>query len=175
MRYSIQDGDASTVVDIDLLSPGRYRVKVGDGPTRLVDGSVGARLVHLHLEGQSHAMHIGHGKALTHIGAQGRQAALEILDPRVARLRARKGGGGRAGSADQILSPMPGRIVKVMVAVGDSVTAGQGVVIVEAMKMENELRVERDGVVESVAVKADNLVEANAVLIRLVKVESEDE
>jgi pyruvate carboxylase subunit B len=59
---------------------------------------------------------------------------------------------------------MPGKVVKVLVAVGDAVKAGQGVVVIEAMKMENELRASRDGTVAAVSVKDGQTVEAGQVL-----------
>jgi biotin carboxyl carrier protein len=62
---------------------------------------------------------------------------------------------------------MPGRIVKVLVAPGDVVAARQGVVIVEAMKMENELRAPRSGTVADVRVTEGMSVEANSVLVVL--------
>ncbi len=70
-------------------------------------------------------------------------------------------------SADpiSIKAPMPGRVMRVLVAVGDRVIARQGVVVVEAMKMENELRSPRDGVVKEVAAVAGAAVETGAVLV----------
>ena len=62
---------------------------------------------------------------------------------------------------------MPGRIVKVLVKPGDVVAARQGVVIVEAMKMENELRAPRPGTVAEVRVTEGISVEANSVLVVL--------
>jgi biotin carboxyl carrier protein len=63
-----------------------------------------------------------------------------------------------------IAAPMPGRVVRVLVAAGDDVTARQGVVVVEAMKMENELRAPRAGRVKEVSVTAGMPVEAGRVL-----------
>ena len=60
---------------------------------------------------------------------------------------------------------MPGRIVKVLVKAGDRVVRGQGLVVVEAMKMENELRATRDGTVAAVRVSEGMSVDANAVLV----------
>jgi biotin carboxyl carrier protein len=62
-------------------------------------------------------------------------------------------------------APMPGRVVKVHVKVGDAVAARQGVVVVEAMKMENELRSPRAGTVKEVRVAQGALVEAGTVLV----------
>ena len=64
-----------------------------------------------------------------------------------------------------VKAPMPGRIVRVLVGVGDRVAARQPVVTVEAMKMENELRSPRDGVVTQVLVAPGAAVESGAVLI----------
>jgi biotin carboxyl carrier protein len=64
-----------------------------------------------------------------------------------------------------IKAPMPGRIVRVLVAVGEHVTARQAVVVIEAMKMENELRTPRDGVVKEVLVAPGTAVESGAVLV----------
>ena len=67
----------------------------------------------------------------------------------------------------RVVAPMPGRIAKVLVRVGDAVAARQGLVVVEAMKMENELRSPRAGRVTEVRASEGALVEANAVLIVL--------
>ena len=76
--------------------------------------------------------------------------------------------GGRAGASEKVIkSPMPGRVVKILVAEGDEVVAGQGLFIVEAMKMENELKAKAAGKVASVHVKALEAVENGAKLITL--------
>jgi acetyl/propionyl-CoA carboxylase alpha subunit len=67
--------------------------------------------------------------------------------------------------ATSIKAPMPGRVVRVLVAVGDHVTARQPIVVVEAMKMENELRTPRDGVVKEVLVTPGVAVDTGAVLV----------
>jgi biotin carboxyl carrier protein len=71
-----------------------------------------------------------------------------------------------AGAGDgRVLAPMPGRVVKVLVAAGDHVEARQGVMVVEAMKMENELRAPRTGTVREVRVAEGASVEAQTVLV----------
>ena len=72
---------------------------------------------------------------------------------------------GAGNGAQRIVAPMPGKVVKVLVAVGDSVEPRQGVVVVEAMKMENELTVTRAGTVTDVAVSEGTSVEAGRLLI----------
>jgi biotin carboxyl carrier protein len=70
-----------------------------------------------------------------------------------------------AVAAHAIKAPMPGRVVRVLVGVGDRVAARQGLVVVEAMKMENELRAPREGTVQDVLVAAGAAVDAGAVLV----------
>jgi multidrug efflux pump subunit AcrA (membrane-fusion protein) len=70
-----------------------------------------------------------------------------------------------AGSRQNVVAPMPGRIAKVLVKVGDVVAARQGLVVVEAMKMENELRSPCAGTVTAVPTVEGALVAANAVLV----------
>lgn len=66
-----------------------------------------------------------------------------------------------------VIAPMPGLIVRVSVSVGDRVEAGQGVVVIEAMKMENELRATAAGVVKSVEVAPGTAVEKGTLLVSL--------
>ena len=71
---------------------------------------------------------------------------------------------GREGPA-RVVAPMPGKVVRVLVAVGQAVTARQGVAVVEAMKMENELSAGRDGVVREILVAEGASVEAGTPLV----------
>jgi biotin carboxyl carrier protein len=94
-----------------------------------------------------------------------RQYLVEICNPR----RWLRGGRGLVTEGPQeILAPMPGRIVKVLVRENDEVQRDQGLVVIEAMKMQNELRTSRAGRVEKVHVTEGTGVEAGARLLRLV-------
>ena len=70
-----------------------------------------------------------------------------------------------AVAAVSIKAPMPGRVVRLLVGIGDRVSARQGVVVVEAMKMENELRTPRGGIVKEIAAAPGAAVESGAVLL----------
>jgi len=73
-------------------------------------------------------------------------------------------GAKKAAGPARVVAPMPGKIVRVLVAPGQEVPAGQGLVVMEAMKMENELRAPRGGVVQQVAVREGQTVENGALL-----------
>ena len=70
-----------------------------------------------------------------------------------------------SGGPANVTAPMPGKIVRLLVAPGDEVAAGQGLVVMEAMKMENELRAPRAGRVQSVAAREGQAVETGALLV----------
>jgi biotin carboxyl carrier protein len=65
----------------------------------------------------------------------------------------------------KLTAPMPGKIVKVLVAQGDQVEAGRGVLVMEAMKMENELKATRAGTIQEIKVKEGQAVEMGALLL----------
>ena len=81
--------------------------------------------------------------------------------------RYRRGGGGPAAAAGElrVVAPMPGRVLRVLVAPGDQVEAGQLLVVVEAMKMENELKAAKAGTVKAVAVAPGQSVESGRLLV----------
>jgi biotin carboxyl carrier protein len=89
---------------------------------------------------------------------RGQNHDVRIIDPR--RLRSTQSPGAHHPGAAEIISPMPGKIVRVLVQAGAQVEAGAGVVVVEAMKMQNEMKAPKAGVV--VSVKADEGATVNA-------------
>jgi biotin carboxyl carrier protein len=102
--------------------------------------------------------HRGRGERLVHVNGQ-------VIVVSYANGRSRGGGHEAADGPVRIASPMPGRVVKVLVAPGDAVAARQGVAIVEAMKMENELRAPRAGTVREVTAREGSSVDAGTVLV----------
>ena len=79
--------------------------------------------------------------------------------------RQKKGTAATGAGPQRVTAPMPGKIVRVLVKAGDQVAAKQGLVVIEAMKMENELRAARDGRVRDVSVSEGQSVDAGAVLL----------
>jgi biotin carboxyl carrier protein len=87
---------------------------------------------------------------------------IDVQDPRSLRTR-RAAGGGEAGP-QRITAPMPGKIVRIAVAEKDVVKAGQGVLVMEAMKMQNEMKSPKDGKVQKLLVAEGATVNAGDVL-----------
>jgi biotin carboxyl carrier protein len=86
----------------------------------------------------------------------------EVVDPRS--WRGRRHGALEVEGRQQILAPMPGKIIRVLVQTGDKVEAGQGLLVVEAMKMQNEIRSPKSGTVERLLVKEGQPVNAGEIL-----------
>jgi biotin carboxyl carrier protein len=83
------------------------------------------------------------------IRTTGREFRVEIVDPRS--WRRRHGAGIELEGRQQLLAPMPGKVVRVLVAAGQKVEAGQGLLVIEAMKMQNEVRSPKSGTIEKLA------------------------
>jgi len=97
----------------------------------------------------------------------GARVEAEALDERMRPIKDLTAATAKASGPAPLVAPMPGLVVRIAVAVGDTVSAGQGLAVIEAMKMENELRATAAGVVTAVRVNAGEAVEKGAVLIDL--------
>lgn len=98
----------------------------------------------------------------THYWVKNSRFAVEVRDPRS--LRSRKAAAGAGEGPQKLVAPMPGKIVRVLLAAGSEVEAGQGVLVVEAMKMQNELKSPKKGVVKQVMASEGAAVNAGDVL-----------
>jgi biotin carboxyl carrier protein len=87
---------------------------------------------------------------------------INLCDPK--RLRGAQHAAGHAEGVAEIIAPMPGKVVRVLVQSGDEVKIGEGVIIVEAMKMQNEMKSPKDGVVKEIRVQAGDTVNGGDVL-----------
>jgi biotin carboxyl carrier protein len=168
MTFEIEIGGRVRSVSVERADPGRYRI-VLDGQPHVVDvariGEYGLSIVFDGDGARSREVQVAPagpaGSQLVHL--DGRSVSL-VVNGRRARRRGGESGSLADGEAT-VAAPMPGRVVRVLVGPGDEVTARQPVVVVEAMKMENELRSPKAGVVKEVAVSAGTSVEAGRALV----------
>ena len=101
------------------------------------------------------------------LDVDGSRVEAEALDERMRAIKDLTAASAAASGPAPLVAPMPGLVVRVAVQPGDTVSAGQGLVVIEAMKMENELRATAAGVVTGVRVQAGQAVEKGAVLVDL--------
>jgi biotin carboxyl carrier protein len=147
LQLRVAGARATTTVDAVEIAPGTWSI-LAAGRSWLVD---------LHREGERLWLEV-----------DGAERVIELESARARRLRSALGrGGGKAASGEVIRAPIAGKVVKVLVASGDEVAPGAPVLVLEAMKMENELRAERGGKVLEVAAAVGDSVETNQKLVRL--------
>ncbi|HEY4015130.1 MAG TPA: biotin/lipoyl-containing protein [Polyangiaceae bacterium] len=175
MRYQV-----TLAADIGgAPSTGAWEVDVVDRPDGSVEVHVGGRKVDVdvvpfaHSPGRSNVRVDGRIVDLTVAGKPPDLLAVASglrVRARVESERSRTTAQGErrpARGTTAVRSPMPGRVIKVLAAAGDVVTAGQALVVLEAMKMENEVRAAASGTVAQVHVAVGAAVESNAVLVTI--------
>ena len=154
-----------------------YEVEVGGGRV-MVDGAEfeahlaavpGTPLHHLLLAGDSWTVAAqpleGTVPLRWALGAVGERFEVEVVDDRTKQIQALTGARRRPTGGGTLRAPMPGLVVRIAAEPGQSVEAGTGLVVIEAMKMENELRASQAGVVAAVHVKVGEAVEKGAALV----------
>ena len=129
---------------------------------RLPDGEVYSLLV----DGRSHVVRVAPAGDGLEVEVRGTVIPVEVKHP-LERMLLSVSGARAASRGETVAAPMPGVVVSLRVKVGDVVKAGQAVVVVEAMKMQNELAVAHDGVVSEVLVSERAAVSAGQPLVRL--------
>ena len=129
---------------------------------RLPDGEVYSLLI----DGRSHVVRVSPAGDGLEVELRGTVIPVEVKHPLEKMLQA-SGAARVASRGETVSAPMPGVVVAVRVKAGDVVHAGQAVVVVEAMKMQNELAVVHDGVVAEVLVAERAAVSAGQALVRL--------
>lgn len=164
MGFLAKLGDQSYTIEIEEIGKSVYRIAV-DGNEFLVDGKKTGRTNYsLIVDDRSFEIEVDHTEDEYRVLVDGRNYHINLVDERRVRV-----GGTQSGlelQGRQLISvPMPGKIIAVLVSEGDAVEKGQGLVIVEAMKMENEVRSPVTGTVRDIKVKPGDTVEGGAVLV----------
>ncbi len=165
MRYSVTIGGQTIDVEVD-----GSRVTVdGVGLEAQLAAVSGTPLYHLLLGGASWTVTAQplEGAGRWALGVVGERVEVEAVDERAQQVQRLTAAPSPAPGHATLRAPMPGLVVRVAVAAGQHVEAGAGLVVVEAMKMENELRAARPGVVETVHVAVGDAVEKGALLVTL--------
>lgn len=163
MRYFVVVGGRTYCVELEgdavIVDGRKLRAELQAVP--------GSAIRHLLLDGRSHTLHVGetNGKGGWGLNVDGHTLEVEATDERTRTIRAMTARSATSRGPKPVRAPMPGMIVRIEVESGQNVRAGQGIVIIEAMKMENELRADGDGIVTRVLVSPGQAVEKGAVLV----------
>jgi biotin carboxyl carrier protein len=161
MHSGYRYGTRHLAVAVQRLTSGSFAVTV-DGRRHEVEASViDPSRLRLVVDGHPHAIHLTRIGGAEHVACNG---SVYVLTPEVS-------GGVRDHAASlalpQIVAPMPGKVLHVLVQPGQQVEAGDGLLILEAMKMEHRMVAEAAGTVQVVHVADGQMVDAGAVLVEL--------
>jgi biotin carboxyl carrier protein len=166
MKFEVQltspSGKKLRTVELEREAD-RWRISLDGQPVNADAVEIAPNTLSLLLDGQSYEVHITpspDGVLKLQTGLQ--EFTAEVADPRA--WRGRRHGALEAEGRQQVVAPMPGKVVRVLVEVGDKVEAGQGLLVVEAMKMQNEIRSPKSGTVERLHVKEGQPVNAGEAL-----------
>ena len=164
MAFIAKLGEQSYTVEIEETGKSVYRVSV-DGNEFLVDGKkTGRTNFSLIVDNRSFEIEVDNTDDEYRVLVDGRNYRIHLVDERRVRVGGCAIGLSNSRGVRMVSVPMPGKIIAVLVGEGDAVEKGQGLVIVEAMKMENEVRSPIAGEVKEIKVKPGDTVEGGAVL-----------
>ena len=162
MKYFVALAGRTFVVEVD----GAHLVL--DGVERRAELRVlpGAPVRQLVLDGRAVELTLRReGRGVWEVGARGDRWLAEAVDERTRHLRSLTGAGGVRGRTARLIAPMPGLVLRVEVEPGQRIEAGMGLIVLEAMKMENELRAATAALVKAVVVAPGQAVEKGQVLV----------
>jgi biotin carboxyl carrier protein len=163
MRYHATVAGKQFTAEVETLGAGRFAVNI-DGERSEVDWApvggaasllIGERSYNIHFEeeGEEIVVYVGN-----------RPYRIDVANEQRFRLRAGTAKFTQEGR-QVVVAPMPGKVTRVLVRLGEEVTEGQGLVVVEAMKMENELKSPKSGKVVALQAQEGSAIEKNATLL----------
>jgi len=166
MKYTAILDEKEREVEITRLDPHRFRVIIDGNPHEVDARLCSADLLSILLDNTSYDISFSQNDSNVLLNFRNRHYNIEVLDERRLRMR-------RVQSELEITGPeiiktsMPGKIVKLLVEPDQKVEANTGVIIIEAMKMENEIRCRNGGIVKTIHVEPGQAVEGDVVLLEI--------
>jgi pyruvate carboxylase subunit B len=166
MELIAKSGERAERVQVERASDS-YTVTIGDRTYQVAARSLGPFVRSLLVDGEQHETAVFRGRnGRYRIGWSGRTTEVDVVDPLTHLAEEAHGAAGRQGR-QTVTAYMPGRVVSVSVAPGQAVEAGQALVVLEAMKMQNEIQADRAGTVTKVHVAPGQAVEGGDPLLEL--------
>jgi biotin carboxyl carrier protein len=165
MKLSVRIGAREAVLELERSgSQCRFRWPDGGDWREASVERVEPGIYSVLLEGSSYEVKVVPGPDAVFVDIRGEHRTVEVSSLRDA---TRRTAGFGPGGRQNVSAPMPGKIVRVLVAAGDTVVAGAGLIVVEAMKMQNELKAPKGGRVAVLAAREGETVAAGETLVTL--------
>ncbi|HKD43116.1 MAG TPA: biotin/lipoyl-containing protein [Myxococcaceae bacterium] len=164
MRYHATVAGKQFTAEVETLGDGRFAVTVDGERCELNWAPIGAGAASLLISERSHNIHFEEEGDEIVIYLGNRPFRIDVANEQRFRLRAGTAKFTQEGR-QVVVAPMPGKVTRVLVRLGEEVTEGQGLVVVEAMKMENELKSPKSGKVVALQAQEGSAIEKNATLL----------
>lgn len=165
--YFILDGDDERAFTVETLDEGWYEVTTPDDETFVVDAyEPETGRIHLLKDGESHDVDIREIDESYEVTLEGLRHKIDVLNERQMRMR-KAGVGGAGGGGPELESEIAGNVVEIVAAKDETVEKDETVVIVEAMKMENDIKAHKDGTIDAIHVEAGDSVEVGDTLVSI--------
>jgi biotin carboxyl carrier protein len=167
MSWEVSLGDQVFAIEVEPGEGSNFVVTV-DGEAVAVDACFPeSDSLHLILGGEAYEFDVQRTDRGQDVTLYGTCYSTTVLDERSRALRDLGFGAGAASGNETISTSMPGKVVAILVEEGQEVCAGEGIIVIEAMKMENELRCAADGRVQSICVAVGDTAPGGAALVKL--------
>jgi len=163
MIYDATVDGRNVRAEVRAGADGRYTVRLDGRPVEVDVREAGPHAMSLIVDGRAHEVMIERREGGYRVVQRGQVLDVALVEGARGAAAPRRPAGGPA----RVQAPMPGKLVRVLVSAGQEVGAGQGLVVMEAMKMENEIRAPRAGRVKEAPVREGQAVEMGALLVLL--------
>jgi biotin carboxyl carrier protein len=165
MKIQVRLGNLLRDINIQRIGPSEFEIRIGNDREVIDAREVAPNTYSIIINGRSFEMSAGSADGELIVRFGGREFHVSICDPRA--WRRRRSSVFAGGGQQQITAPMPGKIVRILVSAGDQVEANQGLLVVEAMKMQNEIRSSTSGKVAGIFVHEGEAVAAGEPLLSI--------
>jgi biotin carboxyl carrier protein len=162
MKFDVRIEDKTRIVELERIAD-RWHITLDGQPLDADAVQIAPNIFSILLRGQSHEIRVTpspNGTLTLQTGLE--EFTAEVVDPRA--WSGRRHSALEAEGRQQVVAPMPGKVVRLLVKAGDTVEAGQGLLVIEAMKMQNEIRSPKSGVVERLLAQEGQAVNASEIL-----------
>ena len=162
MKFEAEVGGDTVPIEV-TGEHGRYRVTIGDQALEVDARQAVEGIWSILIDGGSHVVDVSESDGVSRVDVEGERYLIRVEEETRYIIRTR---GGKASAGGQVLkAPMPGKVVHIEVTVGQTVQPGDGLIVLEAMKMENEFRASVAGVVRDIRVAVGQAVNPGDTLV----------
>ncbi len=159
--------DVEYKIEVKEVGNNKYEVQINDLLYTIDAQSIDSSIYSIIMDGKSYEIDIDYKDGMYNVYNDGKLFKIEIMDELKKRMLEKRGGSGGLEGVYTVKSEMPGKVVEVKVKVGDEIKKGDVLLILESMKMQNEIKSPKDGKITEVFINGGDTIEAEAKLVTI--------